>query len=103
MTGRRWKRASIACARAAPLLPGSSTGSGAAWGYASSPASIDTATPNGRLMFSIFSALAEFRHELIVKRTKVGLTSARARGHHGRSSPTRTFVGGTMAASLIGL
>jgi DNA invertase Pin-like site-specific DNA recombinase len=46
-------------------------------------ASIDTTTPNGRLVFGVFAALAEFERELIVERTKAGLASARARGRHG--------------------
>lgn len=46
-------------------------------------ASIDTTTPNGRLVLGVFAALAEFEHELIVERTKAGLASARARGRHG--------------------
>ena len=46
-------------------------------------ASIDTTTANGRLVFAIFAALAEFERELIVERTKAGLASARARGRHG--------------------
>jgi DNA invertase Pin-like site-specific DNA recombinase len=46
-------------------------------------ASIDTTTPNGRLMFGVFAALAEFERELIVERTKAGLASARARGRRG--------------------
>jgi DNA invertase Pin-like site-specific DNA recombinase len=44
---------------------------------------IDTTTPNGRLMFGVFEALAEFERELIVERTQVGLAAARARGRHG--------------------
>lgn len=46
-------------------------------------AAIDTTTPNGRLMFGVFAALAEFERELIVERTKAGLASARARGRRG--------------------
>ena len=46
-------------------------------------AAIDTTTPNGRLMFGFFAALAEFERELIVERTKAGLASARARGRNG--------------------
>ena len=46
-------------------------------------ASIDTTTANGRLIFALFSALAEFEHELIIKRTKAGLAAARARGRRG--------------------
>ena len=46
-------------------------------------ANIDTTTPNGRLIFGIFAALAEYERELISERTKAGLTSARARGRTG--------------------
>lgn len=44
---------------------------------------IDTATPNGRLIFHVFGALAEFERGLIRERTMAGLASARARGRVG--------------------
>lgn len=46
-------------------------------------AQIDTTTANGRLIFGIFAALAEFEAELIRERTLAGLTAARARGRLG--------------------
>jgi len=46
-------------------------------------ANLDTTTANGRLVFGIFAALAEFERELIIERTQAGLASARARGRHG--------------------
>jgi len=46
-------------------------------------ANIDTTTANGRLVFGIFAALAEFERELIIERTKAGLAAARARGRKG--------------------
>ena len=46
-------------------------------------ANLDTTTANGRLVFGIFAALAEFERELIVERTHAGLASARARGRNG--------------------
>ncbi len=46
-------------------------------------AQIDTTTANGRLIFGIFPALAEFEAELIRERTKAGLAAARDRGRLG--------------------
>jgi DNA invertase Pin-like site-specific DNA recombinase len=46
-------------------------------------AQIDTTTANGRLVFGIFAALAEFEGAVIRERTKAGLTAARARGRVG--------------------
>ena len=46
-------------------------------------ANIDTTTPNGKLIFGIFAALAEFERDLIAERTKAGLEAARARGRKG--------------------
>jgi DNA invertase Pin-like site-specific DNA recombinase len=46
-------------------------------------AQIDTTTANGRLVFGIFAALAEFETELIRERTNAGLAAARARGRLG--------------------
>ncbi|MFC1583873.1 recombinase family protein, partial [Candidatus Neomarinimicrobiota bacterium] len=45
--------------------------------------SLDTNTSNGRLIFHLFGALAEFERDLIRDRTKAGLAAARARGRHG--------------------
>jgi DNA invertase Pin-like site-specific DNA recombinase len=46
-------------------------------------AQIDTTTANGRLVFGIFAALAEFEADLIRERTQAGLAAARARGRLG--------------------
>jgi DNA invertase Pin-like site-specific DNA recombinase len=50
---------------------------------ASAGAQMDTTTANGRLIFGIFAALAEFEAALIRERTQAGLTAARARGRVG--------------------
>jgi DNA invertase Pin-like site-specific DNA recombinase len=59
-------------------------------------ANIDTTTANGRLIFSIFAALAEYERELISERTKAGLASARARGRKGgrkyKMTPTKLIL-----------
>ena len=49
-------------------------------------AQIDTTTSQGKLVFGIFAALAEFERDLISERTKAGLASARARGRTGGPS-----------------
>lgn len=46
-------------------------------------AQIDTTTSQGKLVFGIFAALAEFERDLVVERTNAGLASARARGRKG--------------------
>ncbi len=46
-------------------------------------ADVDTTTPQGKLVFGIFAALAEFERDLISERTKAGLDAARARGRNG--------------------
>ena len=44
---------------------------------------IDTTTPQGKLTFHIFAALAEFEADMIRERTHAGLAAARARGRKG--------------------
>lgn len=41
---------------------------------------VDTSTPNGRLVFGIFTSIAEFERELIRDRVRSGIAAARARG-----------------------
>lgn len=48
---------------------------------------INTTTPEGRLFFTMVAAFAEFEHDLIVARTREGLTAARARGRNGGRKP----------------
>ena len=44
---------------------------------------LDTATAQGKLMFTIIAGLSQFERDLISERTKEGLKSARARGRKG--------------------
>ena len=46
-------------------------------------AEIDTTTAGGRLVFTIFGAIAEFEREIIRERTRAGLEAAHARGRKG--------------------
>lgn len=56
-------------------------------GFQSIKESIDTTTTGGKLIFHIFSALAEFERNLIRDRTNAGLQAARARGKKGGRPP----------------
>jgi DNA invertase Pin-like site-specific DNA recombinase len=44
---------------------------------------IDTTSAGGRLIFTVFSAIAEFEREIIRERTHAGLDAARSRGRTG--------------------
>ena len=44
---------------------------------------LDTTTPQGALMMTIFAGLSQFEADLIAQRTREGLASARARGRVG--------------------
>ncbi len=46
-------------------------------------APVDTTTPHGKFLFSIFASLAEFERALIIERVNAGLKAARARGKVG--------------------
>jgi DNA invertase Pin-like site-specific DNA recombinase len=44
--------------------------------------SLDTATPAGRMVFTVLGAVAELERSLIVERVRAGLRNARAKGVH---------------------
>ena len=50
---------------------------------------IDTSTPNGKLLFHIFGAVAEFERELIRERTRMGLKKAKNVGKRGKDKKPR--------------
>jgi DNA invertase Pin-like site-specific DNA recombinase len=56
-------------------------------GFKSIQENIDTTTSGGKLVFHIFSALAEFERDLIKERTQAGLKAARKRGRLGGRPP----------------
>lgn len=51
---------------------------------------LDTTTPQGRLLFTIFSGLSQFEAELTAERTREGLKAAKARGRSGGRPSKRT-------------
>lgn len=65
-------------------------------------AALDTTTASGKLIFSIFAALAEFERELIIERTKAGLASARARGRVGGAPFKMTAAKVRLAMASMG-
>jgi len=52
-------------------------------GFRSLTEALDTTTPQGRLVFHMFGALAEFERSLIRERIQAGLTAARRAGRMG--------------------
>jgi DNA invertase Pin-like site-specific DNA recombinase len=44
---------------------------------------MDTSTPQGKLMFTIFAGISQFERDLISQRTLEGLAAARSRGKKG--------------------
>jgi DNA invertase Pin-like site-specific DNA recombinase len=56
-------------------------------GFRSLTEAIDTTTSGGKLIYSIFGALAEFERNLIRERTNLGLAVARAQGRMGGRPP----------------
>jgi DNA invertase Pin-like site-specific DNA recombinase len=76
---------------------------------------LDTTTPQGQLIFTIFAGLCQFERDLIAERTKSGLQAARARGRIGGRPGTETDkamevmalhesgVGATEIAGLTGV
>jgi DNA invertase Pin-like site-specific DNA recombinase len=52
-------------------------------GFRSLTEALDTTTPQGRLVFHMFGALAEFERSLIRERTSAGLAAARRAGRTG--------------------
>lgn len=62
---------------------------------------IDTGTPNGRLIFHIFGALAEFERGVIRERTMEGLRAARRRGRIGGRPSAMSASDIAMAKALL--
>ena len=62
---------------------------------------LDTTNAGGRLIFTIFAAIAEFEREIITERTRAGLDAARARGRTGGRPPALTTQDIAAARALL--
>lgn len=62
---------------------------------------IDTSTAGGKVVFQIFSALAEFERSIIRERTSAGLAAARARGRTGGRPPSLSESDLVQARALL--
>lgn len=51
---------------------------------------LDSTTPQGRLLFTIFSGLSQFERDLLAERTRDGLRAAKLRGRSGGRPSKRT-------------
>ena len=61
---------------------------------------LDTTTANGRLIFAVMAALAEFEAALLRERTQAGLAAARAQGRVGGRPPAPTTDATSAAIDL---
>ena len=50
--------------------------------------SIDTATPNGRLMLNLLGSIAQFEREIMLERQREGIAKAKAEGKYKGRKPT---------------
>jgi DNA invertase Pin-like site-specific DNA recombinase len=50
--------------------------------------SIDTATPNGRLMLNVLGSVAQFEREIMLERQREGIAKAKAAGKYRGRAPT---------------
>lgn len=50
--------------------------------------SMDTATPNGRLMFNVIASIAQFEREVMLARQREGIAKAKSEGKYKGRAPT---------------
>src|SRR5271169_3505909 len=70
-------------------------------GFRSLTEALDTTTAQGRLVFHMFGALAEFERSLIRERTRAGLAAARRAGRTGGRPPKLTEDDLDVARALL--
>jgi DNA invertase Pin-like site-specific DNA recombinase len=65
---------------------------------------VDTRSPTGRMLLTMFAAVAEFERSILLERQRVGVARARAEGKYkGRAPTARRKRGRVMALSAEGL
>ena len=69
-------------------------------GYKSLTEQWDTATPSGKLMFTLSAALTELERDLTIERTKEGLVAAKKRGTYTTRKITFSWVAWNRAVVL---
>lgn len=70
-------------------------------GFLSLTEKIDTSSPGGRLIFHVFSSIAEFERNLIRGRTLAGLESAKKQGRRGARPKAMDRASIVQAAALF--
>ena len=70
-------------------------------GFRSLTEQLDTTSPGGRFILTVFAALAELERDIIRERTVAGLASARARGRVGGRPSVMTPEKVTVARQMI--
>jgi len=65
---------------------------------------VDTATPQGRLTFGLFSAISQFERENMLERQKVGIAAAKEKGlYKGRAPKARAKTAKVLELAAKGL
>lgn len=70
-------------------------------GFTSLHERIETTSASGKLMMTVFAAIAAFERDLLVERTNAGLAAARARGRNGGRPRVLTDSDLRLARSML--
>ena len=62
---------------------------------------MDTGTPNGRLMFNVIAAIAQFEREVMLSRQREGIAKAKSEGKYKGRAPTARAKSGEALSLLL--